>query len=152
MELIAKCFCVSVSALLLTACSYLPQVPLKLNVAAARSINPSAYHKPLPVLIKVYSLSSEQAFINASFQQIWQDDAATLGDSLVNQQEFMLAPDEKSRITLPRGRGATFIAVAAIFRDAKHGQWRVVKKLPQPVIAWFKPITVFVHDNVVALG
>ncbi len=114
--------------LILTACQSSNQIQLNLQPAAflnALNIEKKTY----PVMVRVYQLSEEGAFINASFQELWKKDAEVLGATLLNRREIMLKPNEPQQVRFAKTAQAAFVAVVALFRSPEAESWRIIQPL-----------------------
>lgn len=127
----------------MTACS----TPIKIKLNAAEYLNRDDDHHSLPAEVVIYQLRDDQVFRQANFQELWQDDQNTLGNSLLERREINIAPGDKTKITLSRNKEMSFIGIIAIFREPENGQWRVIKKIGKGVPLTDKNITVFLKGN-----
>lgn len=117
---------------LLAGCS---TPPIKFGIETGSNLNPNEKSEPLPVVAIVYLLSDDRAFESAEFEELWKNDVASLGDSIVTRQELVLTPASEKRVVLERRNGTKYAAVVAIFREAQDGQWRAIKSLPDNYIS-----------------
>ena len=116
--------------LALAACAAKP-VKARLSIAAAANSNPDAGGRPSPVVVRVYQLKDDAAFVNADFFAIFDKEEATLAGSLVGREEFLLTPGDKRTEEFGVSREAKFVGVAAAFRDIRNSQWRVLQPAPK---------------------
>ncbi|KPL97723.1 MULTISPECIES: type VI secretion system lipoprotein TssJ [Vibrio] len=129
-------FWVPLLALWLSGCSLwskdLGQPRLVVNLTAATNINPNAEGKPSPVELRVYQLTKRNAFEQADFIQIYDDDQGILKSELaVVRQLPSLLPGESRQEVIPLGAGVQFIGVIAGFADYREAKNKVIY---QPVI------------------
>ena len=61
---------------------------LKLEIVAARDLNPDEQNSTSPVFLWLYELSSTQAFEGADFIDLYERDEEILGDSFIAKQEL----------------------------------------------------------------
>lgn len=115
-----------VCMVLIGGCST-PSVEVGLSSTANLNMNQSS--EPLPVVVRVYQLAQRQAFDSASFEAIWKDDLATLGDSLLTKEEIVMDPAYQRALEMPRHEQARFVGVIAIFRDPEPDRWRDIQEL-----------------------
>jgi type VI secretion system protein VasD len=109
-----------------------PPVPARLNVAARADVNPDEAGRPSPVVLRVYQLKDDAAFRNADFFALFDKEQATLAASLIDRQEFVLAPgDQRNNLEYPISGEAKFLAVAAAYRDIRNADWRVLTPAPK---------------------
>ncbi len=125
--------------------------PVKFGLEAGSNLNPNEKNEPLPVVARVYLLSDDQSFEAAEFEDLWKDDLAVLGNSLLTRQELVMTPASEQRVVLKRREGAKFAAVIAIFREAQGGQWRAIKALPDNYVSrrFSKSLHVKLNGNIV---
>lgn len=93
-------------------------------------------------VVRIYELSGEGSFMEASFRAFWQEEGA-LGGSLIRSREETLYPDETKRFELELAEETKFIGVAANFRDPVQDEWRDLF----PVEDVGDGLTVTVHNN-----
>ena len=112
----------SLSLTALTACS---TSTLKITVQADDTVNHS-----LPVLIRIYTLKNTQKFNEATFRELWHNDKSILGNSLVSQQSFSIAPGATHIITLFKKSNTRFIGVVGLFCHPYNRHWRAITPMP----------------------
>ncbi|MHA6645268.1 type VI secretion system lipoprotein TssJ [Mesorhizobium sp. A623] len=93
---------------------------------ASPLINPSPDGQPSPVVLRLYQLSGDAAFANASFKQLWEQDEATLGPTMLGKAEIMLNPGGVERIKAKLVEGTVIVAVVVGFRDFEQTKWRAM--------------------------
>ncbi|HWK67650.1 MAG TPA: type VI secretion system lipoprotein TssJ [Rhizobiaceae bacterium] len=93
---------------------------------ASPLVNPSPSGLPSPIIVRLYQLSGETAFANASFRQLWEEDDATLGPTLLGKTEMYLDPGGIERIKANLIEGTTIVAVVAGFRQFESAKWRAM--------------------------
>lgn len=94
--------------------------------AASPLVNPSPAGQPSPIVLRLYQLNGETAFADASFRQLWEDDEATLGPTLLGKTEVFLEPGGVERIKANLIEGTTIVAVVAGFRQFENAKWRAM--------------------------
>ncbi|MGQ3277924.1 MAG: type VI secretion system lipoprotein TssJ, partial [Shinella sp.] len=99
---------------------------LDVIVVASPLVNPGPDGLPQPVVMRLYQLNGETAFANASFRQLWEADAETLGPTMLGKTEFYLAPAEVQRVKANLIEGATIVAVVVGFRNFEEAKWRAM--------------------------
>jgi type VI secretion system protein VasD len=103
-----------------------------LTVIASKLINPEDNGSPRPVQLRIYQIKTDNRLLNASFQQIWKEDKATLQDDLVKVDEFPVYPDTRTEVKFERDPSALFIVGVALFRNPKGRNWWTEFELPPP--------------------
>ncbi len=105
----------------------------KVNLVTSGVLNPL----PPPdstsagVNVVVYYLGDAAKFQNATFDELWNNDEATLGADLIDpgkQERFMHPDTSEWVIDLPneKGKQVPFLGIFAIFRDHTEDCWRCV--------------------------
>jgi type VI secretion system protein VasD len=117
-------------ASLLVSCTS-SQVKVALN--SGLQLNPDANHQSLPVVARVYQLKDKQQFDAANFNTLWKDDNQYLGQDLLSKEEIVIYPGDKKIIPMIRHENTQYIAVVALFRDYKQGNWRTVVPVKRKV-------------------
>lgn len=92
-------------------------------------VNPLPDGEPSPVVVRLYQLKGDAAFVNANFRQLWEDDEATLGPTLLGKAEVVLNPGGVERIKTSLIEGTALIAVVAGFRSFENAKWRAMVPL-----------------------
>jgi type VI secretion system protein VasD len=103
-----------------------------ITVISSPKINPDDDGSPRPVQLRIYQLKTDTRLLNASFDQIWKDDKATLQDDLVKVDELPVYPDTRTELKFERDPSALFVAAVALFRNPKGRSWWTEFELPPP--------------------
>ncbi|HEY1283990.1 MAG TPA: type VI secretion system lipoprotein TssJ [Steroidobacteraceae bacterium] len=125
----ARLLAVLAGSLSLAACASAPPKPqpLTLTFEAAPELNPSPEGTPSPVVVRVYQLSSDTDFRNASFGALYPGDGvAALGKNLIARQEVITFPGERSNVQVPVASETRAIGILVAYRDIDHATWRLV--------------------------
>jgi type VI secretion system protein VasD len=117
-------------ALCLSSCG---SSKVKVALSSDTKLNPDINHQSLPVVARLYQLKDKQKFEAANFHLLWKDEIKTLGTDLVSKEEILIYPGDKKTITLQRHEEAEFVAVVALFRDYKQGEWRVIQPISRKI-------------------
>ncbi|ELA9196628.1 type VI secretion system lipoprotein TssJ [Vibrio sp. Vb2110] len=120
-------------SLVLSGCSFwgdeqaVPQ--LVVNIKAASNINPNVEGKPSPVELRIYQLTDSQAFNQADFIQIYNDEQGLLkAELLLARQLASVLPGESRQEILPMAAGSKYIGVIAGFADYREAKNKVIYK------------------------
>ena len=118
----------------LAACSSAPPPPpppttIQLTVVGAKALNPDPNGRPSPVMLRLYQLGPSDAFANADFFQVIDQDKATLGPTLLDRQELAVPPDSRQTVTVQPKPDAKTLAVAAAFRAYEEAGWRAMQPI-----------------------
>lgn len=140
----AKLLTTTVMLLLLTACS---STDVRLNLSASADLNSNIHSEPIPVMVKVYQLSSVSAFRNASFDQLWQADELILGTDLVDKQVFSVQPNTKLNYEFVQVDDAEYIAMFVMFRNADQDRWRWLHKLDGGLVSFDTEFDIRLMNN-----
>ncbi|HSC88051.1 MAG TPA: type VI secretion system lipoprotein TssJ [Polyangiaceae bacterium] len=101
-------------------------------IIATPLINPAENGEARPVQLRLYQLKNDVGFRNATFDQVWKEDAAKLGEDLLGSQEVSVYPDSRKQVDFERNPEAQFVVAAALFRTPKGKQWFTSFELPPP--------------------
>ncbi len=101
-------------------------------LAPSERLNPDDSGRALPTIVRVYQLNDIAALESASFEEVWQQPAETLGEALLGEEELTLYPGQAVRRPFTRKPDAAFIALVAIVRRPQGVSWRSVLELPAP--------------------
>ena len=97
-----------------------------LTISASADTNPDANGRPSPVVIRVYQLKADDAFVNAEFFPLFDDDMKVLGPSLISRDEYVMAPAEHRMVEVMVSNETKFLGAVAAFRDIRNSEWRVL--------------------------
>jgi type VI secretion system protein VasD len=118
--------------LILAACGGAPPPPapipptnVTVTVTTTDAVNDGA-----PVVLRVYQLSSSNAFEAAPFYPLFEKDAATLQADMVKRDEFLLAPNTAKTLTLTPDDRVYSIGVFAAYHDPDAVIWHGVVDIP----------------------
>ncbi|WP_247893300.1 type VI secretion system lipoprotein TssJ [Azospirillum endophyticum] len=119
------------AALALSACSSAPPpapppTTIQMTVVGAAALNPDPNERPSPVMLRLYQLGPSDAFANADFFQVIDQDKATLGPTLLDRQELAVPPDSRQTVTIQPKPDVKTLAVAAAFRAYEKAGWRAM--------------------------
>ena len=103
---------------------------ITLSVIASDTINPSPEGSARPVVLRVYQLKDEIAFVNATYEDVWRKDQQELGASLVVRGETYAYPNTRTEIAFQRNPEADSLVIAALFRDYQGKSWFISFELP----------------------
>jgi type VI secretion system protein VasD len=117
--------------LTMVACSG-PMVRLDLKSDA--TLNPDRKGDPLPVVVRVYQLNDKGAFESATFNQLWKNDAAILGKTMLTRNELILNPASNDKVELDRHEQAKYVGVVAVFRNPVDRRWRALRELSDDIV------------------
>jgi type VI secretion system protein VasD len=109
-----------------------PARQLQVAVKASELLNPDAFNRSSPVVIRVYLLRAELAFGAADFHSLFEQDATTLGPDLLARVELQLRPGRATSITRDLPAEAQYLGVVAAFRNVERSTWRALSSLPIP--------------------
>jgi len=124
--------------------------PLRINSSV--QLNVDQRNHSLPVQLVIYQLRDDQAFKQATFQQLWQNDREVLGNSLLSRQQISVTPHAHTKLTVTLKKATSYIGVVAIFRKPTGGLWRASKKIGSHWSIIRKAITVTLNKNHVTVN
>ncbi len=110
--------------LCLAACS---NNKLLLALQTDQQLNLNQVGQPLPVVVRIYQLNDQQAFMHATFSELWRNDYQVLGAALLTRKDFNLNPDSQKKLKITLKKGTKFVALMAVFRKPKRYRWRIIK-------------------------
>jgi type VI secretion system protein VasD len=122
-----------------------------LTFTATRHLNQNAENVSLPVIVRVYTLTSVDDFNDASFRELWHNDKAILGNTLISREEYTVNPNHHFTINVVHDASAKYLAIVALFRRPHGSQWRVVCDMPGRLVATVHDIPVILSGSTVSL-
>jgi type VI secretion system protein VasD len=102
-----------------------------LTIIASDRLNASA-GQGRPVQVRLYQLKSDARLQSAKFEDVWQNDAATLATDLVKVDEYTLFPGETKSVKVTRSPDAQNLAAVALFREPQGKSWFLTYELAPP--------------------
>lgn len=106
-------------------------VKAKGTIVAADNINPNFQGRPSPVRLVLYQLASADAFQNADFRSVYDENSDVLGDDLLKRSVQILQPDETVEFEEEFEEGTRYLGVVAGFRNLEQAEWRSVVELEE---------------------
>ena len=100
------------------------KVRLGMTLTAWAVANPNARGTPQPIVVRVYQLRSDQAFLKADQLELFDDEQKVLGQEFLGRTEYLLAPGEKQTHEINFAGDAVYVGVAAGFFNIRNAQWR----------------------------
>ncbi len=107
-----------------------PAQGLTISILSSRSINRAPEGEPRPVVVRLYALKSDTRLSNASFEKVWKDDKATLGEDVVSVQEIEVYPGARIDMKLERAPAVNHVAAVALFANPTGKAWSASLDLP----------------------
>ncbi len=100
----------------------------KINFLATASplLNPGTTGTPTPIVLRLYFLSAPGPFTDSNFFELWEQDEATLGPTLLAKHELFLSPSDVQRISVELPPETLMVGVTAGFRDFEAAKWRAI--------------------------
>ncbi|KPJ67629.1 MAG: hypothetical protein AMJ43_02990 [Coxiella sp. DG_40] len=126
MNYIIRLWSIVILICLLSACS---SAPIKVSINSAEQLNQDQHNNPLPVQVKIYQLQDNNAFLQATFRELWLQDAETLGNSMLDKQEITINPSSETKIALARKKDCCYVGIVAIFLKPQGNNWRVINTI-----------------------
>lgn len=100
---------------------------LKLVLVGGKDINPDEKHSPSPLFIRLYELSSDQAFNKADFLELYEKDDALLGKDLIAKRELnRLVPGEVQEEKFVLDAKTRYVGLFAEFFEYKNSRFKVI--------------------------
>jgi type VI secretion system protein VasD len=124
-KILKRCFLVVFCSILLCACSA-PQI--KLNLSSTENLNMNNRKEPLPVVVRVYQLTDPKSFENATFHELWKNDLAILGNTLLRKDSLTLDPASRQKVRFECHEQTRYVGLMAAFNSQPNNSWRVVKE------------------------
>ncbi len=109
-----------------------PQENANLRIEATDRLNPDEDGRPLPTKVRIYQLANIGAMETATFEEIWEHDADTLGDAMLGMDEVWIYPESRMNRQFERNPEANYIVGVAIVRRPTGVSWRTILELPPP--------------------
>jgi type VI secretion system protein VasD len=116
-------------------CSQRPPPPpsptvVKLSLTATKDVNPSPSGEASPIAVRVYQLGSTSAFENAELFPLFNDDKTTLNKTLVQRDDYILAPGATKTVTLKPEAQVTDLGIFGAYQNFQQAKWRTDVSVP----------------------
>ena len=95
-----------------------------ISIKAAEDINPDISGRPSPLVVRIYSLKSDNLFNNSDFFALYQKDRTILGDTLTSREELEISPGDSMELEKEYDLKTTHVGVLAAYRDLDNAIWR----------------------------
>jgi len=128
-------FFIGLAVLFLSGCALVPEPLLPdhkitLNIKSSADVNPNEANVASPITLKVYELSSPDAFQASDFVPLFQNPKAILGaDMLAPEQTIQITPDSKLGAEFKVKRDTKYLGVVAAYQNIQNSQWRLLLPL-----------------------
>ena len=99
-----------------------PEVVIRIK--SAEDINPDISGRPSPIIVRIYSLKSDDIFNNADFFALYEEDSSILGDTMTSREELEISPGDSMKIEKEYDLNTTHVGVLAAYRDLDNAIWR----------------------------
>ena len=98
------------------------------TIEAAPDLNPDVEGRPSPLVMRAYVLRSPTAFENAGFFGLYEDEAGTVGQDLIDRYQFIVEPGTTTtqEFRIDKDSGASHLGFLAAYRDLERADWRAV--------------------------
>lgn len=117
---------------LMTGCAAKEPKPIKLasDVVASADLNPNRRDASQPVVVHIYYLKQDEAFLQASFRELIAPEPAALSADLVRHTQTLIGPGEQQSLDQEFDPDTQFIGVVAAFTRIEDAQWRALIAVP----------------------
>jgi type VI secretion system protein VasD len=125
----------ALGALGLASCKSKPPKPapppvVSVSLQAKPDVNPGPDGKASPIVLRLYQLKSDAAFLGADYSPLLYDEKKVLGQDLVSLEEKELFPGQTLSLEVPFSADTRFIAVAGGYQDPGSSSWRAIAPAP----------------------
>jgi type VI secretion system protein VasD len=104
--------------------------PFFARLEAADTINPDKNGRPLPTVVQFVQVKDSAKLERASYQKLWSDPKALLGEDFLQTVEFIVPPGGEVKHWVQRDPKAQFVAAVGHFRQPLGYSWITVARLP----------------------
>ena len=107
-----------------------PPTVVNLSLSATEDVNPTSNGHGAPIAVRVYQLNSSNAFDNAEFFQLFNDDKTALKTTMVARDDYILAPGKTRTVTLKPKDEVTDLGIFAAYKNFEKARWRTGVAVP----------------------
>jgi type VI secretion system protein VasD len=97
---------------------------------AKADANPGPDGHPSPIVVRLYQLKADTAFINSDYFPLIDDEKKVLGGDLLSREEQELFPGQAVSLEIPFAAETRFIGVAGGYHDTGSASWRAIAPAP----------------------
>jgi type VI secretion system protein VasD len=97
---------------------------------AKADANPGPDGHPSPIVVRLYQLKADTAFINSDYFPLIDDEKKVLGGDLLSREEQELFPGQTVSLEIPFAAETRFIGVAGGYHDTGSASWRAIAPAP----------------------
>lgn len=101
----------------------------KLQFQPTNTINPALNGRASPLVVRVYELSSWDAFHNSDFFDLYDNAETALVGDLISADEIVIRPGEDYEYTMSLDPRTRYVGIVAAFRDIQNARWRLVSEV-----------------------
>jgi type VI secretion system protein VasD len=132
---IPTAFLCVLGAFALTGCKSKPPKPpppavVNVSLQAKPDVNPDTSGRASPIVVRLYQLKADAAFLGADYFPLFNDEKKVLGQDLVSVEEKELFPGQTLSLEVPFAGDTRFIAVAGGYHDPGSTTWRAIAPAP----------------------
>ncbi len=100
------------------------------NIEAANNINPNIDGLASPLEVRIYQLQDSEAFNQASFIDLYNDDQGVLKAGLLSKRNLdSVLPSEERQVAIPLIAETEYIAIVAAFADFREAKNKVILQI-----------------------
>lgn len=96
------------------------------QIKAASDINPDFKGTPSPVVVRIYQLTNDVNFINASYESLFENDRQALGAEYLTHDEYLVHPNSITPIKLEVSENVKHLGIAVGYRSIEMINWRSI--------------------------
>lgn len=105
-----------------------PKVEATLEASAG--LNPNAYGKPSPLVIRLYELTDLTEFNAAEFYTLYDNDKDLLANAMKGRNEMMVLPGQKKQFKREFDMQVRYLGIMAAYRELEKAVWRSSVETP----------------------
>jgi type VI secretion system protein VasD len=130
-------------AVLISACSSHPSSQpepgeIKLNLLAAKDINPNERGRPAPLNIFIYAVKEPDAFANADFFDIVEGSRRQMQTAAAKIYEAILQPGESRTLFISPDSDIKTLGFIGAYRNLNGTRWMVTWDVPEKKQSWWQ--------------
>ncbi|NHR06952.1 type VI secretion system lipoprotein TssJ [Chromobacterium haemolyticum] len=97
-----------------------------IGIVTDNTANADSAGNALSVVVRIYQLRQRDAFDNALYQTLLDQDQAVLAYDALSADSFTVAPSTGMHTSMPLSQETQYLGVVAFFRQLDRGNWRLV--------------------------
>ncbi|MBP6730231.1 MAG: type VI secretion system lipoprotein TssJ, partial [Microthrixaceae bacterium] len=104
---------------------------VRVLVQPTNDINPDESGAPLPTLMRIYQLTSDEKVPLLDYREVWDKGKDVFGDTFVAETEHQVYPGKPDMVEIEPDPKANYVLAIALFREPTGSSWYRLWDVPK---------------------